>query len=157
MEIKLPPNSIEAEKSVLGAVLIDSDAIVKIAEFLRPEHFYKDSHKSIFEAILSLYEKREPIDLVTVPNVLKKKKVLADVGGISYLSELASFMPTSANIETYGRMIKDNFIRRQLVVVSGKIGELGFLEEWDVNELLDKAEQELYSISQDYLKQEFDR
>ncbi|OIP97461.1 replicative DNA helicase [candidate division WWE3 bacterium CG09_land_8_20_14_0_10_39_24] len=156
MEIKLPPNSIEAEKSVLGAVLIDSDAIVKIAEFLRPEHFYKDSHKSIFEAILSLYEKREPIDLVTVPNVLKKKKVLADVGGISYLSELASFMPTSANIETYGRMIKDNFIRRQLVVVSGKIGELGFLEEWDVNELLDKAEQELYSISQDYLKQEFE-
>ncbi|MFH1408110.1 MAG: replicative DNA helicase [Patescibacteria group bacterium] len=156
VEIKLPPNSIEAEKSVLGAVLIDSDAIIKIAEFLRPEHFYKDSHKSVFEAILELYEKREPIDLVTVPNVLKKKKSLTEVGGVSYLSELASFMPTSANIETYARIIKDSYVRRQLITVAGKIGELGFLEEQDVNYLLDKAEQELYSISQDYLKQEFE-
>jgi len=156
MEIKLPPNSIEAERSVIGAVLIDSDAIIKVAEFLRAEHFYKDAHKDIFRAILDLYEKREPIDLVTVPNDLKKKKVLTEIGGISYLSDLASSMPTSANIETYARMVKDAFVRRQLISASGKIGELGFLEEQDVNILLDKAEQELYSISQDYLKQEFE-
>ncbi len=156
MEIKLPPNSIEAEMSVIGAVLIDTDAIVKVAEFLRAEHFYKDAHVHIFAAILDLYEKRQPIDLVTVPAALKKKKKLEIVGGTTYLSELASYIPTSAHIETYARMIKDNFVKRQLVSVSSKIAELGFSDGDDVNELLDHAEQELYLISQDYLKQEFE-
>jgi len=156
MEIKLPPNSIEAEMSVLGSILIDSDAVVKIAEFLRPEHFYKEAHSDIFSAMLNLYDKREPIDLVTVPAALKKKKLLAKVGGTAYISDLASYIPTSSNIETYGRLIKDSYVRRQLIKVSGKISDLGFSDEGDVNDLLDKAEQELYAISQDYLKQEFE-
>ena len=93
-DVHMPPHDIEAEKSVLGALLIDKDAIVKVVEFLKPRHFYKSAHEKIFEAILTLYEKREPADLITVPNQLKKMKELDNVGGVSYLTELVNSVPT---------------------------------------------------------------
>ena len=98
--VHIPPRNLEVEASVLGALLIDHDAIVKVVEFLRPEHFYRQIHASIFEAILTLYEKREPADLITVPAQLKKMNRLDEVGGVTYLTELVSAVPTASNIES---------------------------------------------------------
>ncbi len=154
-EIRLPPQNIEAENSVLGALLIDKDAIVKVAEFLKAEHFYKEANAQIFTAILSLYEKREPADLVTVPNELKKMKILKEIGGVSYLTDLVNSVPTAANVEHYAHIIKDHAIRRSLIRVSSEIGRLGFQENVPVMDLLDKVEQEVYAVSQDHTKQDF--
>lgn len=151
---RIPPHDIEAEKSVLGALLIDKDAIVKVVEFLRSKHFYKDSHEKIYQAILNLYEKREPADLVTVPNELKKMKVLKEVGGVSYLTEIVNSVPTAANVESYARLIKDDAIKRFLLTTSAEINEMVFQEE-DIGELLDRSEQLLYSVAQDRVHQDF--
>ena len=151
---RVPPHDMEAEKSVLGALLIDKDAIVKVVEFLRPKHFYKPAHEHIFNAIMTLYEKREPADLVTVPNQLKKMKELENVGGVTYLTELVNSVPTAANIEAYARLIRNDAIKRSLITVSSEIGEMAF-EEAEVEALLDKSEQLLYSVSQDITYQEF--
>lgn len=150
----VPPHDMDAEKSVIGAILIDKDAIVKVVEFLKPEHFYKTAHQNIYRAILNLYEKREPTDLITVPGELKKLKNLKESGGVSYLSELVQFVPTSANVEYYGKIIKENAIKRFLLSSAANISELVFKEP-DVGELLDKAEQLLYSVSKDNVKQDF--
>jgi replicative DNA helicase len=154
-EQRLPPQNVEAERSVLGALLIDKDAIVKVAEFLRPEHFYKDSHGRVYTAILSLYEKREPADMVTVPDELQKKKLLDKVGGLGYLSELATAVPTATNIEYYGRIVKDNFVKRELIASASRIAEMGYDVETECAELVDKAEQSLFKVSQDFLREYF--
>ncbi len=154
-EQRLPPQNLEAERSVLGALLIDKDAIVKVAEFLRPEHFYKDGHGRVYTAILSLYEKREPADMITVPDELKKKKLLDKVGGVGYLSELATAVPTAANIEYYGRIVKDNFVKRELISSASRIAEMGYDVETECAELVDKAEQSLFKVSQDFLREYF--
>ena len=120
----LPPHDLEAEKSVLGAILLDKDAIVKVVEFLRPRHFYKSAHNFIYEAILNLYEKREPADLITVPSELKKMGRLEDVGGVTYLSELATAVPTAANIEFYAQMIRDDSLKRGVLSAAGEMAEL---------------------------------
>lgn len=151
---RVPPHDMEAEKSVLGALLIDKDAIVKVVEFLRPKHFYKPAHEHIFNAIMTLYERREPADLVTVPNQLKKMKELENVGGVTYLTELVNVVPTAANIEAYAHLIRNDAIKRSLIAASSEIGEMAF-EEAEVEDLLDKSEQLLYSVSQDITYQEF--
>src|SRR3989339_142213 len=104
--VKVPPHSDEAEKSVLGALLLDKDSIVSVAEFLRAEHFYTETHSQIYQSIMALYEERKPIDLVTLTDQLKKQKALKRVGGSAYLSELANSVPTAAHIEEYGRIVK---------------------------------------------------
>src|SRR3989344_5539324 len=152
---KVPPQNLEAETSVLGALLIDKDAIIKVAEFLRPEHFYKEAHGNIYKAILALYERREPADLVTVPDELKKMKVLKEVGSASYLTELVNSVPTASNIEYYANIIKDHATRRGIITASAGIGELGFREDVPVSSLLDKAEQMLYGVSSDQMKEQF--
>jgi replicative DNA helicase len=150
----LPPQDLDAEKSVIGALLIDKDAIIKVVEFLRPKHFYKTSHQIIYEAILDLYEKREPADLITVPGALKKKHDLEEIGGVSYLSELANFVPTAANVEFYGHLIKDTAIKRAVLTGAAEISELVYNEP-NTDELLDRSEQILYSISQDRMHRDF--
>ena len=150
----VPPHDLEAEKSVLGALLIDKDAIVKVVEFLKPFHFYKSAHEAIFEAILNLFEKREPADLVTVPGELRKMKELKKVGGVAYLTELVNSVPTAANIVHYAEIIKDEAIKRRLLTSAASIGELVF-EEPDTSRLLDEAEQLLYSVSKDQVSQDF--
>ena len=150
----VPPHDIEAEKSVLGALLIDKDAIVKVVEFLKPRHFYKPAHEKIFDAILTLYEKREPADLITVPNQLKKMQEIENIGGVSYLTELVNSVPTSANIEAYANLIKNDAIKRSLISAASEIGELVF-EDDEVDNLLDKSEQLIYSLSQDLTYQDF--
>jgi len=147
VEAKIPPHNLEAERSLLGALLIDKDAIVKVIEFLRPEHFYRDAHGQIFEAIHSLYDKGEPADLVTVTSQLKKQKNLKDVGGAAYLAELTDAVPTSSHAAHYGKLIHDNFVKRELINVSSQTVEHGFDERLSVEDLLDKAESSLFSIS----------
>lgn len=154
-ELKIPPHSDEAEEAVLGAVLIDKDAIVSVAEFLRPEHFYNEINGLIFKAMLVLYEERSPIDIVTLSEKLKKQKVLTKIGGAAYLAELANRVPTAAHTEEYGKIIKDNYTKRELISASSRIAEQAFDESKGATEVLDKAEQEIFALSQRYLKQIF--
>jgi len=154
-EIHIPPHSDEAEKSVIGACLLDKDAVVAVAEFLRPEHFYDEKHALIFKAILSLYEERSPVDIVTLTEKLKKQKDLTHIGGSAYLSELASLVPTAANVEEYGRIIKDDYTKRQLISAAAKITEQAFDEASEAAQVLDAAEQRIFTLSQAHLKQVF--
>ncbi len=150
----VPPHDMEAEKSVLGALLIDKDSIVKVVEFLKPSHFYRDAHEKIFQAILNLYEKREPADLVTVPSELKRIGEIENIGGVSYLTDLVNSVPTAANIEAYAKLIKNDAIRRSLISASGQIGNIAF-EDDEIDSLLDRSEQILYSVSQNIVYQDF--
>lgn len=152
---KVPPHSDEAETSVLGSILIDRDAIVQVSEFLRPEHFYQGKHSDIYQAMLSLFENREPIDLVTLPQKLKEMKLLTNVGGVSYLSTLVERVPSSANIKHYGEIIQDYYTRRSLIADASGLIELSFDESASVSTVLDTAEQKVFSLSQAHLKQGF--
>lgn len=155
IQIKIPPHSLEAEISVLGALLLDKNAIVNIAEFLRPTHFYDFKNASIFEAMVELYEAREPIDVLTVSEKLKEKKVLKEIGGVSYLAELVNQVPTAAHVEHYGKIVKDASIKRSLMQAAAKLVELSMDEGMVAAELLDKAEMEVFSLTQQHLSQAF--
>lgn len=155
VDIKVPPHSSEAEASVLGAILIDKDAIIAVADFLRPEHFYDERNGKIFKAVLDLYEERSPVDIVTLSDRLKKNKDAAKTGGTVYLTELIDSVPTSANAEKYGQIIKDFYLKRQLIASSSKIVEVSFDEGVSAFQALDKAESEIFSLSQRHLKQSF--
>lgn len=150
--IKLPPHSLEAEECVLGSILIDNDALLQISEFLRPEHFYDLNNAKVFEAMMKLYEQRSPIDIVTVAEKLKEMKVIKRVGGKAFLSRLANDVPTSANVESYGQIIKSLSAKRELISAAGRISEKSFDEGVPSPELLDFAEQEIFALSQKHLK-----
>lgn len=152
---KIPPHNAEAEACVLGSLLIDKDAIVSVAEFLRPEHFYEETNNLIYKAILALYEERQPIDIVTLKERLKKDKNLTKVGGSSYLANLVNAVPTAAHVEEYGRIVRDNYSKRELIVAAGKISEAAFDEGQEAAQVLDQAEQLVFSLSQKHLKQVF--
>ncbi|MBU1970313.1 replicative DNA helicase, partial [Patescibacteria group bacterium] len=150
----IPPHDLDAEKSVLGAILIEEDAFIKVVELLKPEHFYQSAHAKIYEATLNLYEKRQPVDLITLPQELKSHKLLTEIGGLAYLTELVNFVPTASNVEFYAKIVVDSALRRSLISASAKINQLAF-ETGEVEGLLDEAEQELYAVSQDRTRQDF--
>lgn len=150
--IKLPPSSEEAEICVLGAILIDNDAVLAVSEFLRPEHFYNSNYGKIYEAMMKLYEDRMPIDIVTVSEKLRELKILKRIGGKAFLTRLASEVPTAANVESYGRIIKGLSAKRELISAAGRITEKAFDESLPTDQLLDLAEQEIFSLSQKHLK-----
>ena len=152
---KVPPQNVEAEQSVLGSLLIDKDAIVKIAEDLKAEHFYRQQHGDIYQAILTLYEKRIPTDVVTVTDELKRINKYDIVGGTGYLSTLVNSVPTSAHIEHYAQLVKDRATKRFLISTAAKITEEAFKENTEVKELMDFSEQSLFGISQANLRQNF--
>lgn len=145
--LKVPPHNEDAEQSVLGAILIDSNAISVASEITKVSDFYNSINGIIFDAMLSLYEERSPIDLVTLTRKLKKKKLFDKIDS-SYLSELVNTVPTAANVEHYAQIIKEDAIKRALITLGGQITEMGFMEEKNVDELLDKAESSIFSISQ---------
>lgn len=153
---RLPPQDTEAERSILGAILIDRDAIVAVAQLLKPEHFYKNSHSEIYSAILSLFERREPIDLITLTAELKAKGKFDEVGGAAYLAELASGVPTAANISQYAQIVKNHYVKRQLISTAAKISESASLETSDVREILDRTEQSIFALSQQQTRQNFE-
>lgn len=152
---KVPPHDEVAEQSVLGAILIDKDAMVDVAEFLRPIHFYKEGHALIFQAMTNLYEAHEPIDVVSLTAQLKSDGALKVAGGASYVSDLVNIVPTSAHAERYGRIIQEHYTKRQLVEVGAKITEFAFKEEGSAQQILDTAEQEIFAISQHSMKRDF--
>src|SRR3989339_335361 len=123
--LKTPPHDLDAEKSVLGAVLIDSGSINLVAEFLKSEHFYSREHQLIYSAMVTLYEKQQPIDVVTIQDELKKTDSLKAIGGKNYLSDLINTVPTSAYIEQYGRIVKNHFVKRRLIQMSSRFVEKG--------------------------------
>lgn len=152
---KMPPQNIEAEKSVLGAVMLDQDAITKIADTVNAQDFYVEKNKQIFEVMLELYEKREPIDILSLSNCLENKGMLKELGGSTYLTSLVNSVPSAANILHYAKIVREKATLRRLIQTGQKIVEFGYLEEEDLEKLLDKAEQELFSVSQKYLKKNF--
>jgi len=150
--LRIPPNFEEAEVSVLGSILIDNDAMVVVSDFLRPEHFYNNNYGKVFEAMLALYEARQPIDIVTVSDRLQTMKALKKIGGKAFLTRLANEVPTAANVESYGQIIRSLSAKRELISVSARISEKSFDAAISANELLDYAEQEVFSLSQKHLK-----
>lgn len=152
---KVPPHSDEAEKSVLGSILIDRDAIVQVSEFLQSDHFYQNKHGDIYRAMITLFEAREPIDLVTLPQKLKSMKLLEAVGGVSYVSTLVEGVPSSANIRHYGEIIQGYYARRRLIADSSSMIEMSFDEGSDIATILDSAEQKVFSLSQANMRQGF--
>lgn len=149
---KLPPQNLEAEQSVLGGILIDKDAIVKVADILVPRDFYKENNGEIYQAMLDLFEKREPIDVVSLANVLGEKKSLERVGGRSYLISLANSVPTSAHIISYAKIVQKKALLRRLINASTETVEIAYRDTDDVQRVLDDAEQKLFKVSENYLK-----
>ena len=153
--LKVPPHDLDAEKSVLGAVLIDSGTINSVVEFLKSEHFYSREHQLIYSAMVTLYEKQQPIDVVTIQDELKKTDSLKQIGGKNYLSDLINTVPTSAYIEQYGRILKNHFVKRRLIQLSSRLVEKSFDTKGDVKKLLDDAEVEIFSLSQEHIHRDF--
>ncbi len=151
---KVPPQNIDAEKSLLGAVLIDDEVLADITEHVRAADFYDKTHGIIYGAMMRLYEKHRPVDLLTLTDELKRKKELETIGGSAYLTELTTYVPTSAHAESYAEIVAQKAVRRRLIKASGDISELGFDEDTTTQELLEKAEAELFSVSDQSLKQD---
>ena len=153
--VRIPPHDEEAEQAVLGAILIDKDAIIAVSQLIQPENFYDDIHGEIYQGMLSLYEERKPIDLLTLTDTLKKKKTFDKVGGSSYLSSLTNIVPTAANSEYYAGIIREKYVRRSLIQISSLITEDAFTEDKEANEILSTSEQQIFKISQEHVKQGF--
>lgn len=151
---KIPPQNIDAEMSLLGAVLIDEETLADISEHVTPRDFYDKRHATIYDGMMRLYEKRKPVDLLTLTDELKRKKELEAVGGSAYLTELTNYVPTAAHAEAYAELVAQKAVRRRLIKASSEISELGFNEETTTQELLEQAEAELFSVSDQSLKQD---
>ena len=154
IEAKIPPQNVDAEMSLLGAVLIDEDVLADVTEITKPRDFYDKRHATIFEAMISLFEHHKPVDLLTITDELKKKDNLDLVGGSAYLTELTNYVPTAAHAAAYADMVTQKAVRRRLIKASGDISELGYNEEHNVQELLEQAEAELFAVSDQSLKQD---
>jgi len=153
--MRVPPQDLEAEKSVLGAILVDSSAITLVAEFLRSEHFYLRSHQLIYAGMLELFEQQNPIDIITLKNHLQKKGVIKEIGGAPYLSELINTVPTSAYIENYGKIVKDQSTKRKLIELASRTAEQAFGETGDVRKMLDEVESDIFAIAQQQSHRDF--
>lgn len=145
---KVPPQNLEAERAILGAVMIDGDAMMNVTDILRPEHFYKEAHKEIFDAALTLYQDGEPVDLVTVGELLKRRKTLEAAGGRAYLGELTGAVVSTANVEQYARIVEEKSVLRSLIKASSDIVEEGYSSERETGEILEDAEKKIFDISQ---------
>ncbi len=150
---RIPPQNTDAEASLLGAVLIDSDAIVKIADALSADDFYDDKHKIIFASVKHLYNKHSPIDVLTLTDQLKSENALESAGGSSYLSQLTNYVPTAAHVEQYAEIVAQKALRRRLISSSQKIVSLGYDETKNLQELIETAEADLFESSHRYVGQ----
>src|SRR3954470_20476329 len=144
---RLPPQSLEDEQSVLGAILIDRDVVVEVAEFLRPEDFYRQANGTIYRAILDLFERREPVDIVTVAEALERDDDLEAIGGRSCLSTLSTQTPTAVHAVQYARIVERKAVLRNLISAAGKIAGIGYEDPAEIQEAIDRAESELFQVS----------
>ncbi len=152
---KIPPHNLEAEANVLGSLLIDSDAINKIADIITEDAFYKRAHQIIFSVCLNLYDRREPIDLLSVSNGLSEMNELESVGGKSYLASLSNSVVTAGNVKYYAEIVQKKSTLRRLLKASADITNIAYQEENDIDDILDESERKLFAISQKFLKENF--
>ncbi len=152
---RIPPQNIEAEQSVLGCLMLDKNAVTKVADILGPGDFYREAHNMIFAIMIELYEKSEPIDFLSLTNRLEEKKMLTEIGGSSYLTTLVNIVPTAAHVLHYAKIVHRKKVLRDLIEISQDISQLGFSEEKDLEFILDEAEQKIFKISQKSLAQDF--
>ena len=150
----IPPQNTDAEASLLGAILIDSDAIVKIADIIAPSDFYDERNGRIYEAITQLYERHSPIDVLTLSDQLKSSGFIDFVGGAAYLTQLTNFVPTAAHVEQYAEIVSQKAIRRRLIQVAQETVTLSYNEERNLQELIEEAETRLFEVSQKHVKQD---
>jgi replicative DNA helicase len=152
---RVPPHNIEAEQSVIGGILLDNDALPSVLEILGGEEFYRGAHRTIFAAMIDLFDKNEPCDLITISNALKTTKKLQEVGGASYLASLADGVPSAANVSHYARIVKEKSLLRNLISRATEIVARGFDSRMMVDELLDQAEQAIFQVSEDRINPSF--
>jgi replicative DNA helicase len=154
---RVPPQSVEAEESVLGGILLDNTALDRVLEVLATDDFYREAHRKIFAAMLELSERSEPADIITLSDLLRGRSLLADVGGAAYLAELAERVPTAANIMQYARIVKEKAILRGLIAAATDIATRGYEAREDVDDLLDQAEHRIFAISERKIRPSFFR
>ncbi len=152
---KRSPQSVEAERMVLGAILLEQNAMNKVADILKADYFYEEKHQYIFKAMLSLYESREPIDAVTLFDELQKNGDLEKIGGASYIAQLSQDISSITNVEYHARIVLEKWILREIITVAVQIAGLAYEDASDVFEILDKAEEKIFSISQQSLKESY--
>ncbi|MDQ3008109.1 MAG: replicative DNA helicase [bacterium] len=148
MNPKVPPHDLEAEASVLGAILVDPEAIIKVAEIIKNDSFYTQEHQEMYTAMEELYEKRSPIDVVTLSNQLKKNKKLDQVGGASAIAQLANSLSTAANVVHYAKLVAEASVKRKLISLSAELGDLAFDDSKEARDILDLAEQKVFAAAQ---------
>ncbi len=153
--IRVPPQNLEAEASVLGSLLLDKDALIKVADLITPDDFYDPRNQIVYEAILSLFQKNSAIDILTMTNWLEENKLIDKVGGASYLTQLVNTVPTSAHVVNYAMIVRKKGSLRRLISTSNEITNIAFKEDGDIETILDQAEQKLFGVSQKHLKQNF--
>lgn len=153
--VRMPPQHIEAEISVIGAIMLDTEAMAHVADILLPDDFYRKAHQHIYETALELFSKGEPIDILSLSSRLEEKGRLESIGGRGYLADLVNAVPTASNVEHYAHIVRKKRTLRDLIGASGHIHELGFREEQNIEELLDEAERTIFHIAQRSLQQRF--
>ncbi len=154
-QLKIPPQNLEAETAVLGSILIDKNAIFRVADLLMPKDFYSPAHERIYDAILALYEKRQPIDVLSMTNFLKEKDLLTQVGGSGYLAELTNQVTTASHVQHYANIVKEKSVLRELIKASAEITEDAFGPTQELEDMMDGIEQKILSISQKSVPQNF--
>src|SRR5512134_1934245 len=152
---KIPPQNIEAEQSVLGAILLDNEALHEAVELLTPDDFYRDTHRKIYQAMTELYTRNEPVDLITLNNYLKGRNELEAIGGVQYLSSLASSVPTSANVKYHSRIVREKALVRNLLLSVTDIAKNVYDNDLDTDELIDYAEKKIFDLSDKKIKTSF--
>ncbi len=151
---RIPPQAVELEEAVLGAIMLEKDAVLSVLDVLKPESFYKESHQKIYRSIVDLSMQEKAIDILTVTEELKKKKELEEIGGPLYITQLTSKVASAAHLEFHARIIQQKYIQRELIRVSSSIQKMAFDETIDVDDLLDKAESDLFDIAEGNIKKE---
>lgn len=152
---KIPPQSIEAEQSLLGSLMLDKDAVIKVIDFLQIRDFYKGIHQEIYSAMVDIFSRGEPVDVLSVSTKLKEKEKLEGIGGNAYLTELINSIPTATHVFNYAKIVQKKRILRDMISASHEIGLMGYAEDEDVEVLLDQAERKIFSIAQKSLSQNF--
>ncbi len=152
---RIPPQNLDAEESLLGGVLIDPEALNKVVDVVDAEDFYREDHRVIYELVLDLYERSEPIDLITVSSLARDKGLIEKIGGITHLSRLVDGMPTSANIVQYAKMVKEKALLRNLMHIATEIVEKGYEVDTNVDNFIDEAEKMIFQISEKKFRPSF--
>ncbi|KPI46220.1 MULTISPECIES: replicative DNA helicase [unclassified Clostridioides] len=152
---RIPPHSVESEQSILGSILLDKDAIITVTETIKPNDFYKEAHKIIYECMITLSNKGEPIDLITLTEELRKQGHLNDIGGISYITSLSTIVPTTSNVKYYADIVKEKSVLRKLIKASNEIINLGYSGATKIEDVLEQAEKSIFDISQEKTSDDF--